>query len=218
MFDYHSHTVFSDGDLIPSELVRRAAKLGNEGIALTDHVDFSNYDFILRSLLQAKKELKDDWEISVLIGVEITHVPPLKIDKLVKKAKRSGAEIIVVHGESIVEPVANGTNKAAVSNETVDILAHPGFITEDEVDLAKENDVLLEITARVGHSLTNGYVASLAKKMGAKVVIDTDTHSPNDLINDEMAMMVLMGAGFERDTAKHILDYGKEYYKRFGTL
>ena len=218
MFDYHTHTIFSDGDLIPSELVRRATKIGNEGIALTDHVDFSNYDFVLRSLLQAKKELEGDWEIAVLIGVEITHVPPKKIDKLVEKAKKAGAEIIVIHGESIVEPVANGTNKAAVANEDVDILAHPGFITEEEVELAKDNDVLLEITARIGHSLTNGHVASLAKKMGANVVIDTDTHSPNDLINDEMAMMVLMGAGFDGDTAKKILDYGKEHYKGLSDL
>lgn len=214
MFDYHTHTIFSDGDLIPSELVRRATKLGNEGIALTDHVDFSNYDFILRSLLNAKNELKDDWEIFVLVGVEITHVPPNKIDKLVKKTKKAGAEIIVVHGESIVEPVANGTNKAAVSNEKVDILAHPGLITEDEVELARENNVLLEITARTGHSLTNGHVASLAKKIGANVVINSDAHSPNDLINDDMAMMVLMGAGLDKDTAKKILEYGKEYYNK----
>ncbi|BDC35584.1 MAG: histidinol phosphate phosphatase domain-containing protein [Candidatus Methanoliparum thermophilum] len=214
MFDYHTHTIFSDGDLIPSELVKRATKLGNEGIALTDHVDFSNYDFILRSLLNAKNELKDDWEIFVLVGVEITHVPPNKIDKLVKKTKKAGAEIIVVHGESIVEPVANGTNKAAVSNEKVDILAHPGLITEDEVELARENDVLLEITARTGHSLTNGHVASLAKKIGANVVINSDAHSPNDLINDDMAMMVLMGAGLDKNTAKKILEYGKEYYNK----
>jgi len=218
MFDLHSHTIFSDGDLIPSELVRRCAKLGNEGVALTDHVDFSNYDFVLRSLLQAKNELKDDWEISVLIGVEITHVPPQKIDKLVKKVKKSGAEIIVVHGESIVEPVADGTNKAAVSNTDVDILAHPGLITEEEVELAKENGVLLEITARIGHSLTNGHVANLSKKKSANVVINTDTHSPNDLINDEMAMIVLMGAGFDKNTAEKILVYGKEYSKKLNGL
>ena len=42
-----------------------------------------------------------------------------------------GARIIVVHGETIVEPVRPGTNRKALESD-VDILAHPGLITEDE--------------------------------------------------------------------------------------
>jgi len=199
--------------LIPSELVRRASKIGNEGIALTDHADFSNYKFIIGSLLSAKKEMEDDWEIEVLVGVEITHVPPRKIDKLVRMAKAEGAEIILVHGETIVEPVLKGTNRVSVMNEDVDILAHPGLIEAEEVWLARDNGVALEISSRRGHSLTNGHVASLAMKVGADLVIDTDTHSPEDLIDDEMARKVLLGCGLDIGDANDVLNYAR---KNFG--
>jgi len=199
--------------LIPSELVRRASKIGNEGIALTDHADFSNYKFIIGSLLSAKKEMEDDWEIEVLVGVEITHVPPRKIDKLVRMAKTEGAEIILVHGETIVEPVLKGTNRVSVMNEDVDILAHPGLIEAEEVWLARDNGVALEISSRRGHSLTNGHVASLAMKVGADLVIDTDTHSPEDLIDDEMARKVLLGCGLDIGDANDVLNYAR---KNFG--
>jgi hypothetical protein len=33
-------------------------------------------------------------------------------------ARKAGAEIIVVHGETIAEPVEKGTNRAAVNNRT----------------------------------------------------------------------------------------------------
>ena len=39
--DLHTHTVFSDGELIPAELVRRAMVLGHDVIAITDHVDMT---------------------------------------------------------------------------------------------------------------------------------------------------------------------------------
>lgn len=199
--------------MIPSELVRRASDIGNEGIALTDHADFSNYKFIIGSLLSAKREMEDDWEIEVLVGIEITHVPPRKIDKLVKKAKAEGAEIILVHGETIVEPVLKGTNRVSVMNEDIDILAHPGLIEAEEVCLARDNGVALEISSRKGHSLTNGHVASLSMKYGADLVIDTDTHSPEDLIDDEMARKVLLGCGLNSSDANDVLNYAR---KNFG--
>ncbi|HEY3347739.1 MAG TPA: PHP domain-containing protein, partial [Nitrospirota bacterium] len=47
MIDLHTHTLFSDGVLIPAELVRRAEVKGYEAIGLTDHADSSNIDFIV---------------------------------------------------------------------------------------------------------------------------------------------------------------------------
>ena len=85
-----------------------------------------------------------------------------------------------------MEPVAPGTNAAAIHAD-VDVLAHPGLITEALVNEAKLKGVLLEITARQGHCLTNGHVAKLAKQSGAKLVINTDTHSPANLINSDTA-------------------------------
>jgi Histidinol phosphatase and related hydrolases of the PHP family len=41
MIDLHTHSIFSDGELIPAELTRRAAVAGYRAMAITDHGDFS---------------------------------------------------------------------------------------------------------------------------------------------------------------------------------
>lgn len=194
MIDLHMHTLFSDGELIPSELVRRAESKGLTGIGLTDHGDTSNMAFIIPRIVAVAEELNRVLDIQVIPGIEITHVPPALIADAVRKARALGAKLIIVHGETIVEPVAPGTNRAALEAD-IDILAHPGLISVEEVGLAMEKGICLEISARKGHSLTNGHVARLAEKIGAKMVIDTDAHSPNDLITADQARQVVLGAG-----------------------
>ena len=191
--DLHTHSIFSDGELIPAELVRRAVALGHDAIAITDHVDMTNVEFVVRNVVKAA-ELTSD-EIQVIPGVEITHVPPSKMDKVIAEAKRLGAQIIVVHGETVTEPVAKGTDMAAVKNPDVDVLGHPGFITEEEAQIAKDNDVALEITGRGGHNITNGHVVNMARLVGAKMVINSDTHAPDNLMDEASARKVAFGAG-----------------------
>ena len=135
--DLHTHTVFSDGELIPAELVRRAMVLGHDVIAITDHVDMTNVEFVASNVAKAV-ELCEDY-IRVIPGVEITHVPPSKIDHVAKLARKYGADWIVVHGETVTEPVAPGTNRASVESPEVDVLAHPGFITLEEALHASES-------------------------------------------------------------------------------
>ena len=209
MIDLHTHTLFSDGELIPSELVRRAKVIGYQAIALTDHADFTNIDRLLEAAKKARY-LEEGYDITVLAGVEITHVPPKCIPRLARKAKKMGADIVVVHGESPVEPVAPLTNLAAVECTEVDILAHPGFITEEEARLAADNGVYLEITSRHGHNMTNGHVVRMAKSAGAKLVVDTDTHSPEDLITRERALAVARGAGLSAEEAEAALKNSKD--------
>jgi histidinol phosphatase-like PHP family hydrolase len=191
--DLHTHSIFSDGELIPAELVRRAVALGHDAIAITDHVDMTNVEFVVKNVVKAA-ELTSD-EIQVIPGVEITHVPPSKVDSVIADARRFGAQIIVVHGETVTEPVAKGTDMAAVMNPEVDVLGHPGFITEEEAQIAKDNDVALEITGRGGHNITNGHVVNMARLVGAKMVIDSDTHSPDNLMDETSARIVALGAG-----------------------
>jgi histidinol phosphatase-like PHP family hydrolase len=101
-----------------------------------------------------------------------------------------------------VEPVPKGTNRAAIEARA-DILAHPGLITEAEIQLAKKNGVLLEITARRGHSLANGHVARMAMKCGARLVYNTDSHAPGDFTPWETALRIIRGAGLsDRDAAR----------------
>jgi histidinol phosphatase-like PHP family hydrolase len=203
MIDLHTHTTFSDGELIPSELVRRAEAKGCTVLGITDHVDFTNIEHVL-SCVSRVKYLEDVLDIRVLSGVELTHVPPAKIANLVTLARRLGAEIVLVHGETPVEPVRPGTNLAALQ-AGVDILAHPGFITLEEAELAKDNGVCLEITSRAGHNITNGHVVRIAMQAKARMVVDSDAHAPEDLIDAERAVQIAMGAGLSQDEAEGIV-------------
>jgi histidinol phosphatase-like PHP family hydrolase len=132
--------------------------------------------------------------IVILPGVEITHVPKGFIKDIIAFARELGIYYVVVHGETLAEPVEEGTNRAAIEGGA-DILAHPGLIKEEDVALAKERGVFLEISGRKGHSLANGHVGSLAKRIGAKLLFDTDTHSPSDLVTVDQARRVVLGAG-----------------------
>ncbi|MCE5313341.1 MAG: histidinol phosphate phosphatase domain-containing protein [Nitrospiraceae bacterium] len=213
MIDLHTHTIFSDGELIPSELIQRASAMGYRALAITDHMDQSNLDFALPRILKALQQMKKHLPIPVIAGVELTHVPPALIPGLIKEARELGAGIVVVHGETIVEPVAEGTNRAAIEGGA-DILAHPGLIATEDVILAKERGVRLEITARKGHSISNGHVARLAQQYGAGMVLNTDSHSPADLITREFGKKVLLAAGIEPDRVEAIFNNSMELVKR----
>ncbi len=198
MIDLHTHSLLSDGVLVPSELVRRAAARGYQAMAITDHVDGSNYETVVRQILSFVSVTKDALEIPVLAGVEVTHVPPAAIAPLVEKIRALGIRWIVVHGETLAEPVKEGTNRAAIL-AGVDLLAHPGLISEGDVKLAVERGVFLEISARKGHSLSNGHVAILAKRYGARLLLNTDAHIPSDLISEEFGRQVVKGCGLTEE-------------------
>jgi histidinol phosphatase-like PHP family hydrolase len=196
MIDLHTHTFFSDGTMCPSELVQRAEEKGLLGIAITDHADASNLEFVLERLRPVVSELNAHHRINALAGVELTHVPRARIGALTARARDLGAQVVVVHGETIVEPVPRGTNLAAIEAR-VDVLAHPGLLTPEEARLAAEHGVLLELSSRAGHCLGNGRVAALARQAGARVVINSDTHASRDLIDERMARKVAAGAGLD---------------------
>ncbi len=209
MIDLHTHTLLSDGLLLPSELVRRALVNGVQTIALTDHVDHSNVEFIVPALVKSADILNKYWDIQVLPGVEITHVPIETIAELTKIARDLGAKMIVVHGESPVEPVIKGTNKAAIE-AGVDILAHPGNITEEDASLAAKKGVCLEITTRNGHSITNNHVFETAQKCGAKLVLNTDSHAPEDILTTEKRDNLLKALTNSEEVIARILQNSEE--------
>jgi histidinol phosphatase-like PHP family hydrolase len=101
--------------------------------------------------------------------------------------------------------VKPGTNRAAVECRDVDILAHPGFITQEEAALAAANGVTLELSARGGHNMTNGRLARIAQLTGVRLVVNTDTHAPCDMMDQAHAWQVARGAGLAEDKAEAAL-------------
>ena len=207
MYDFHTHTFLSDGVLSPIELIRRAIVVGYQTMAITDHVGPGNLEYVLSTLKKDCEMAEKRWDIKVFTGVEITHTPIEDIDLLAKDARALGAQVVNVHGETIMEPVVSGTNLAAVSSQYVDILAHPGLITLDEASLAAENGVFLEISGRKGHGLANGHVANIARKTGATLILDSDAHEPDDLMTQEYAEKVAIGSGLNEKEKETILNH-----------
>ena len=201
MISLHTHTFFSDGELGVSELVRRAEARGYRAIGVTDHVDDANLELIISNVSGCAEKLNTVLEIKVIAGVEITHVPPVLIPEMIERARSLGAKVVGVHGETIIEPVTIGTNRAAILGG-VDFLAHPGLISAEDAELAAEKGVFLEITTRKGHAYTNGHVLNMARIAGAKMIINTDSHSPSDLVTRKKAELIARGAGLTEEEIK----------------
>jgi putative hydrolase len=215
IIDLHTHSFFSDGALIPSELVRRVGAAGYAAVAITDHADSSNLDHLVPRMVRVANDLNTVQSVRVIPGVELTHVPPELIPALVKKARDLGARLVVIHGETIVEPVAAGTNRAGL-DAGADIIAHPGLLSVEDARLAAERGAFLELSARKGHSLTNGHVAKLALETGASMVLNSDGHAPGDFLSEALAPKIVQGAGLPPDAFVQLQSNARKLLDRLG--
>ncbi|MEE8484310.1 MAG: histidinol phosphate phosphatase domain-containing protein [Nitrospinota bacterium] len=202
MIDLHMHTILSDGALIPAELARRAEVIGCRCIAITDHVDQHNVETVAEALARFCGE--DGHSIKIIPGVEITHVHPSQIAGVAELARKNGAKLIVVHGETVTEPVEKGTNEAAI-DAGADILAHPGLIAPETAKRAASSGVMLEISGRKGHAFANGHVARIALDAGAEMVFSSDAHAPSDMLGLEDALEIIAGAGLTEEQGRTVL-------------
>ena len=205
VYDFHTHTSLSDGTLSPMELIRYALVNDYHAIALTDHSGTDSLDRIIRETIEACLLARSHWDILAIPGIELTHIPAKAIAETAEKAKQLGACIVVVHGETIVEPVERGTNLAALQSPHVNILAHPGLLSLEEAKLAAKNGIFLEISARKGHCLTNGHVANLAQQTGAKLLLSSDAHSEQDLLTIPLVNAITRGAGLDATACHQVL-------------
>lgn len=198
MIDLHTHSLFSDGVLVPAEHLRRFAVLGYEAVAITDHADSSNLDLIIPRIVQVAADLNRYSPTRLIPGIELTHVPPELFKPQTVRARELGALVVVGHGETPVEPVIPGTNRAALE-AGVDVLAHPGFLSEEDAKLAAQKGIFLEISGRKGHCLTNGHVVRVARTAGAPMAVNADAHEPGDFMTAQRAECVGLGAGLSQD-------------------
>jgi len=210
VYDFHTHTYLSDGVLSPIELIRRALVNNYRAIALTDHASPGELSRIIKETTEICALARSHWDILAIPGIELTHVPVHAIAETAKRAKELGAWIVVVHGESIVEPVEEGTNLAALRSPHVDILAHPGLITPEEAKLAAASGIFLEISARKGHCLTNGHIAFVAQLTGARLLLNSDAHTEEDLLTSSLADAICRGTGLDDVACQQTLTINPE--------
>lgn len=215
MYSLHTHSVLSDGVLLPSEIAVRYLFLGYKAVAITDHVDYSNIKSVINSILNFTRRWPKDSAIKVLPGVELTHLPLGQFKPLAKYARSKGMKVIIGHGQTTVEPVIEGANRAALEAD-IDILAHPGLISGDDAALAKKRGIFLELTSRKGHSDTNSHVAQAALNAGAKLILDTDSHVPEDIIAVDKLREFAVKAGLDEKQIDCIFQDTKEFLKGKG--
>ncbi|MHB1435539.1 MAG: histidinol phosphate phosphatase domain-containing protein [Thermoplasmata archaeon] len=192
--DFHTHTLISDGALTLPELVQRARVLDHRFLAVTDHVGLGDIESTMARLRAASDRCSTPG-LEVVVGVEITHVPPRRLDEAVRRARRAGARIVLVHGETVAEPVAPGTNRAAVQNPEVDLLAHPGLLDLRDAERARAHGIHLEISGRTTHGLANGRVVGVAEASGTATVVNSDAHEPSHLLTQAEAFRVARATG-----------------------
>jgi histidinol phosphatase-like PHP family hydrolase len=133
--------------------------------------------------------------IRLFAGVELTDFNPEAIAGAAEAVRRAGAQVVVVHGECPTLDVPGGTNAAAVRCAEVDILAHPGLLSERDADEATARGIYLEISARQGHCWSNGHVYQTARKAGASLVVDSDAHEEAGLLSTPQVAALIRGAG-----------------------
>ncbi|MFA5145169.1 MAG: histidinol phosphate phosphatase domain-containing protein [Candidatus Omnitrophota bacterium] len=205
MYNYnlHAHSLLSDGQLLPSEVAVRYLKKGYKVIAITDHADYSNIKPTCQAVIEFCRKWPKDSKIKILPGIELTHLPLGQFKPLADYARNQGIKIIIGHGQTTAEPLIEGTNIAALEAD-IDILAHPGLITGAEVKLAKKKGIFLEVTSRKGHRDANSHVVRRALKAGAKLILNNDSHAPEDIITPEQLINIGRKAGLSAEGINRI--------------
>ena len=206
LYDFHTHTFLSDGALSPLELSYRCYRHGYDVLAITDHAGLADLDWLLGQLVGSCRTASDNWDVRVLPGVELTYVPPSEIGLTALRAKELGAELVVVHGETVSEDVPPGTNHAAAASHAVDVIAHPGLLDHETAEVVRDSGKFVELSGRSGHELANGLVASVCRETGAPMIVNSDAHQPGDILTPDRAWKIARGAGLSESEAAVVLE------------
>ncbi len=217
MVDLHTHSLLSDGTCSPEELVRFCEEAGYRMLVVADHVGLSTAAVVIPQIVELCKSLRGKMSLKVLPGCEITHVRPELIRRAVTLARSLGAAVVVGHGETIVEPVLKGTNRAFIE-AGVDVVAHPGLLELSDAQLAAEKGVCLEISGRKGHSFTNGRVLDMSRRTGARLVFGSDGHAPGDYPSRRMAESIAFGAGMKPEEVDAMFVNAEELFRACGRV
>jgi DNA polymerase (family 10) len=195
--DLHTHTTWSDGKSTAGEMVKRAAELGYEYIALTDHspservahgLDRERLEKKIQEIEQLRKTAKNRLP-HILMGAEVDILPDGKLDYPDDILAR--LDIVVAGIHSVFrqnKDRVTGRYLDAMANPAVDILAHPtgrllGSREPIEFDLdrvlraAIKSGVALEVNGSMYRLDLNDVMAKAAQEAGALLAIGSDAHS-----------------------------------------
>lgn len=212
--DFQTQTNWSDGEHSIEEMAKAAIKLGWKFMVVTDHVG----NVAVANPLDEKRLLKQWKEIDKLnkkLGIRIlkgAEVDILKNGKLALSRKMQDKLDVVlgaVHlSVKMSEKEMTKRICTALENDRVHVMAHPtgrlvqqrnpyNINVEKMFEVAKANDVFVELNGAPERMDLHSDHARRAKEMGCKFVLSTDAHSVSGLPHLRLAEAIARRAGLE---------------------
>jgi DNA polymerase (family 10) len=214
--DLHVHSTWSDGLIGLDDMVKRIKKYGYEYLAMSDH---SESNFYGRGLDEEKIKEKTEYvrslkskqrDYEILMGSEIDIRKAGKLDYPDDIIRKLDIAIGSLHS-SFLNTEAENTARSisAVENKYIDFIAHPtGKVFGDRAPYFIDIDRLISAAAEKGKALEiNSYFLRLdlseenarkVRDMNGRVVINTDTHRPNNLDMIKLGVDIARRAGLEK--------------------
>jgi DNA polymerase (family 10) len=196
--DLHMHTTASDGRGSIRDMAEAAQALGLDYIAITDHSASHGFgDHVtpdqLRETIEEVRRINEELDgFTVLAGSEVNILTDGSLDYDDELLAELDWVVASVHTAFTSDPTARIV--AACEHPSVDVIAHPtGRLIEKRSPYDLDVDAVIAAAARTGTFLEiNGSPrrrdlhdvhARQAKDAGVLLVIDSDAHGPDTLVN-----------------------------------
>lgn len=197
--DLQMHTKWSDGANTIEEMVIEAKKLGHKFIAITDHVGSlkiaggMDEEKVMEQAKEIEKLRERFDDIYIFHGIEANIMKDGSLDVSNSLLKQVDVVLASVHSAfRMEEKEMTARVIKAIENEYVDILAHPTcriiqkrepikIDMEKVLEVAKDNDIIMEINAYPDRLDLNDIHTKMAVDMGVKISIGTDAHNKEHL-------------------------------------
>ncbi|MEK7562643.1 MAG: DNA polymerase/3'-5' exonuclease PolX [Patescibacteria group bacterium] len=201
--DLHCHSNWDGGENSIEDMAKFAIDLGYEYIGISDHTKFLRIENGLNEsqLLKQREKIKrlnfkfqiSNFKFKILHGCETNILNDGSVDIKDEILEKLDYVIAGVHS-SLKMPKKEMTERIikAMKNKNIDIISHPtGRIIqkrdEYQVDLekilktAKETGTILEINSWPKRLDLKDIYIKMAKKIGVKMIINTDSHQKDQM-------------------------------------
>ncbi len=197
--DLHTHTDASDGRGSIEDMARAATVLGYDYLAISDHAKHVGITHgldarrLARQMAQIDRRNANHRDILLLKSVEVDILPDGRLS--LDDAALADLDLVIaaVHtGFSQSADAQTARILRAMDNRYVNVIAHPtGRLIGERgpyaVDMArlmegaKERGVHLEVNCQPSRLDLSDTHCRMAKKMGLKLALSTDSHNPESL-------------------------------------
>ena len=233
--DCHTHTTDSDGENTMEEMLTMASKLKYEYYGISDHAPSiinRGEEEVAQILVEKRKRIdsfnKTHPNIKVFFGYEVNILAEAKLALPDEYLKMLDYVVASIH-TSFTQDRDQVTKRLvnALENPYVNIIGHPagGLLNERDpidpdwnkvFDAAKANNKILEINAQPNRLDLSYDLVAEAIKRGIKIIINSDAHSINQLLNIKYGIDVARRGGCE---AKDVINtYSFEDFKKAVSL